>query len=179
MEGNTAVLNNCAFLYRYIIFQLVASALGHLPDKRKFDEHTWEWTIGRDFADRVLGILRTFVLQSLTVWFITTFILNLDVAAYLLEQAIPLTTTQSETLMDAIYWLEVSVALEKSFPSKPGGPLIPPTSLLKNAGLGHAHLVQSKTVHEGATVGEFELPMSYKLFSELLQEPIDWPVDRK
>lgn len=32
--------------------------LGHLPalpDVRKFPEETWEWTIGRDFKDRVIG----------------------------------------------------------------------------------------------------------------------------
>ena len=32
--------------------------LGHLPalpDEVKFPEETWEWTIGRDFKDRVIG----------------------------------------------------------------------------------------------------------------------------
>lgn len=37
--------------------------LPELPDKIKYDEHTWEWTIGRDFSDRVLGsVVCVFVL---------------------------------------------------------------------------------------------------------------------
>lgn len=41
----------------FFLLQTVTKALAQLPDKVKFDEHTWEWTIGRDFADRVVGML--------------------------------------------------------------------------------------------------------------------------
>ncbi|CAM9947642.1 unnamed protein product, partial [Ectocarpus fasciculatus] len=33
----------------HLAWKTVTKALAQLPDKVKFDEHTWEWTIGRDF----------------------------------------------------------------------------------------------------------------------------------
>jgi hypothetical protein len=100
------------------------------------------------------------------------------VAAYWLEVAIPLTNITSDPLLDAIYWIEVSLQLEKSYPPVPGKPLSPPTSMLKNAGLGHAHLVQSKTVERRSGVGGFLLPLSGDIFTTIMDNPVDWPVDR-
>jgi hypothetical protein len=36
-------------------WRTVVTALPRLPDVKKYPEETWEWTIGRDFKDRVLG----------------------------------------------------------------------------------------------------------------------------
>lgn len=112
------------------------------------------------------------------------FKISADIAAYLLEQSIPLTATDSAPLQDAIYWLEVSLRMEMSFIPSNGGPPRAPTSLLKNAGLAHAHLVQSKTVVEGEALGEFSLPSSAAaadVFSLVLLggEPIYWPIDAR
>lgn len=75
----------------------------------------------------------------------------------------------------------MSIRLEKSFLPVEGGPPVPPTSLLKNVGLGHAHLVQSKTVVEGDAFGEYQLPRSNGIFPPSMQgsPPIDWPIDRR
>ena len=102
-------------------------------------------------------------------------------AAYLLEQSIPLAANDTAPLLDAIYWLEVSLRLELSFIRAPDAPPSPPTALLKNAGLAHAHLVQSKSVVEGGAFGEFELPLSVDVFPTLMlgDSLVNWPVDTK
>eukprot|EP01042_Synura_sphagnicola_P001191 gene1191-1345_t len=69
----------------------VLEALPNLPDEAKYPQETWEWTIGRDFKDRVA-----------------------DTAAYLLEGAIAGTTTapSAKPLLYAVYWLESALLLE-------------------------------------------------------------------
>lgn len=98
----------------------------------------------------------------------------------MLEQSIPLAANDSVPLMDSAYWLEVAVRLERSFSHGPGASPSPSTALLKNAGLAHAHLVQSKTVMEGEHVGEFALPTSFDIFpNSILPESVDWPINSK
>jgi len=38
-------------------WDIVMKHLTQLPDHKQFPEETWEWTIGRDFKDRVAGML--------------------------------------------------------------------------------------------------------------------------
>jgi hypothetical protein len=35
----------------------VQSHLNRFPDMNKYTELTWEWTIGRDYKDRVFGMI--------------------------------------------------------------------------------------------------------------------------
>jgi hypothetical protein len=83
--------------YRYDVFNswnVVSNVLSELPDVDKYTEETWEWTIGRDFKDRVI-----------------------DTAAYFLESAIAVSSVDPIPLIEAAYWLETAILLEKNNPS--------------------------------------------------------------
>lgn len=95
-------------------WKMVTHNLRDLPKEDKYTEWMWEWTIGRDFKDAVL-----------------------DTAAYFLEESIKIMNVDPYPLINAIYWLETSMLLEKPNP---------PPMLLKNTGLAHVHLVQNKAL---------------------------------
>eukprot|EP01032_Pedospumella_encystans_P010482 gene10482-12246_t len=61
-----------------------------LPDPVQFPMETWEWTIGRDYRDRIA-----------------------DTAAYLLEKALQVESTNPLPLVEAIYWLESAYVIEQ------------------------------------------------------------------
>lgn len=70
-------------------WQRVLSFLPRLPHVSKYPEETWEWTIGRDFKDRLT-----------------------DTAAYLLDRAIKEESEVVQPLIDATYWLETAYLLD-------------------------------------------------------------------
>jgi hypothetical protein len=149
-------------------WQGVLARLNRLPDLDKYTEETWEWTIGRDFKDRVV-----------------------DVAAFALEGAIAADSAPivnghdlkaGTALVDATYWIECAVILEslESNASRAerdqthGEPVSGrgrvPTSVLKNAGLAHMNLVRSKALAQ-----EVVLPQpSADLFGTA--QAMGWPV---
>eukprot|EP01041_Mallomonas_annulata_P009255 gene9255-19212_t len=120
----------------------VGQAMPQLPDVNHYPEETWEWTIGRDFKDRVS-----------------------DTAAFLLQLAISSASTDPQALVEAVYWLETAVFMEMYVhTSSP-----PPAGLLKNLGLGHAHLVQCKAIS-----GDEPLPLpKVDIFNTV--HSINWP----
>ena len=95
----------------------VARTLHTLPDLNKYPPETWEWTIGRDFTDRVS-----------------------DCASFFLEHAIPKAPEDPIPLINAQYWLESAMILEEDRFGRI------PTTLLKNTGLGYVHFVQNKNI---------------------------------
>ncbi len=111
----------------------VLQSLPQLPDVAKYSEDTWEWTIGRDFKDRVMGERRCILLQH-DCWLANS-LFHSDTAAYSLQSAISTASTDVQPLADALYWLESSYVLE--------GAARCPSSLLKNLGLAHVHLIQN------------------------------------
>ena len=88
-----------------------------------------------------------------------------DIAAFALQSAIS-ADKNDWALIDAIYWLESAALLEElQLAINVNGTI--PTALLKNLGLGHLHLIQSKFL--GA-----ELPSpSHDLHQTLYRIP--WP----
>lgn len=98
-------------------------------------------------------------------------------ASVLLEKAITIANTDPNPLLDAVFWSEVGITLEKGF-IRDDVPT-PPTSLLKNAGLGHAHIVQNKLIKEGEKYGEYPIPQSFDVFQTILGPEVDWPTDKK
>lgn len=96
----------------------ISKTLPHLPDLQRYPEETWEWTIARDYIDKVT-----------------------DTAAYRLSKSLE-GTPCSDCLIEAVYFLESAVYLEKSRNNSV------PTFLLKNLGLGHVHLIQSKEISD-------------------------------
>ena len=66
-----------------------------------------------------------------------------ETAAFHLQSAIPVAAVDPSALLEAVYWLETSVILEE------GDPM---TSLLKNAGLSHLHLLQNKAVKQAGNL---------------------------
>jgi hypothetical protein len=85
---------------------------------------TWEWTIGRDFRDRVA-----------------------DTAAYALHTVLRNgDSTDGSALVYAMYLLESAIVLDSDGLHSGRMDQFPATTLLKNAGLAHVHLVQSKTI---------------------------------
>ena len=120
-------------------WQKVSKSLSRLPDIEKYSEETWEWTIGRDFKDRV-G----------------------DTAAYMLSSAIVSAKDDADPIISAVYWLESAIALEIGSGHKPSSPL------LKNAGLGHLHLIQNSKLST-----EILLPIPNDTFNTL--GTINWP----
>lgn len=119
-------------------WEKVVSALPALPDLSKYPEETWEWTIGRDYKDRLS-----------------------ETAAFVLLTAIKSAASDVRPLVDAAYWLESAIWKE-------GGPQAAHTSLLKNAGLAHVHLIQSKLVGD-----EQPLPTPMDVHGTLQQ--LAWP----
>lgn len=67
-------------------------------------------------------------------------------------------------LVEAMYWLETSIWME-------GGPTMAASSLVKNAGLGHVHMVQNKQLSN-----EKPLPKPSDVHHSLQQ--IGWPSTR-
>eukprot|EP00605_Chrysophyceae_sp_TOSAG23-4_P001021 GSChrysophyteH1.ASY1.ANO1.1122.1 assembled CDS len=120
-------------------WQHVLKNIRQLPNTEKYTEETWEWTIGRDFKDRVI-----------------------DTAAFFLESSISVASTDPAPLCNAVYWLESAILLETVDKGEV------PTSLHKNAGLGHLHLVQSSNFDD-----TLPLPLDGDWFNSA--ESIGWP----
>lgn len=80
-----------------------------------------------------------------------------DTAAYMLIAAIKVANVDAKPLIHAVYWLETAYLLD----GKNCG-----SALLKNAGLGHVHLIQNKVLKS------FK-PPKVDLFHSL--EGIQWP----
>ena len=87
-----------------------------------------------------------------------------ETAAFYLEAALKVTSTDYKPIVGAIYMLESAIYFEKTFP---GGS--PPTALLKNTGLAHVNLVQNKRIPKGKPL---LVPMG-DLFNT--SAGIDWP----
>ncbi len=102
-------------------------------------------------------------------------------SAYLLEKAIPYASNDPLPLLDATFWFEVSMSLEKSFIEDPLSKNRDfPAGLLKNAGLAHVNLIQAKKITEGKLHGELQLPASYAVFQGYKEaESIAWPVNSR
>jgi hypothetical protein len=120
-------------------WDIVHRLLNELPDVNKYPEETWEWTIGRDFKDRVA-----------------------ETAAYRLELAIAHEKVDVQPLIDAMYWIETAVLLD--------GKENVMTSVLKNAGLAHIHLIQNPILSGRQSL---ELPTNDVFDSVKL---LSWPV---
>lgn len=128
------------------------------PKDDKYPEETWEWTINRDFKDRIIGnVISPPLCISLLF---TSFII--DSSSYFLSTAINIAATVPQPLVDALYFIETAYYLEGNETS--------PTSLYKNLGLAHVHLVQNKLLSEDI------IPQPTKdIFQSL--EKIGWPKD--
>lgn len=125
----------------------VFEALPELPDPVKYPEETWEWTIGRDFKDRVV-----------------------ETAAFMLQIAISSISEDPQPLVEAVYWLETALLLETT--AHTPGPA--PAALLKNLGLGHLHLIQTKNP---ALLSSLALPLpSVDHFKSVPR--IQWPGEK-
>jgi hypothetical protein len=120
-------------------WDIVHRLLPELPDVKKYPEETWEWTIGRDFKDRVA-----------------------ETAAYRLELAIAHEKSQLQPLIDAMYWIETAVLLD--------GENNVMSSVLKNAGLAHIHLIQNPLLSSHSSL---PLP-SNDVFNSV--NILNWPV---
>ena len=136
-------------------WQTVLSTLQSLPPEDQYPEETWEWTICRDFKDRVA-----------------------ETAAYLLEVAIADQEEDPMVLLDAMYWMEASVALERL-----GGGKVP-WNVAKNAGLAHFNLAKNRGLDVAlARAAGLEgdkgalLPPPPDIFG--LASTIQWPGDDK
>lgn len=88
-------------------------------------------------------------------------LISLDTAAYLLLTAIPIANQDPQPLLEAVYWLESAIALE-------GGEQAVATGVLKNAGLGHVHLIQNKVLDNA-----HPLPQPQDLLGSLSR--VHWP----
>ncbi len=99
--------------------------------------------------------------------FIWTIFDLLDTSAYLLLTAQSVAAADANPLVHAIYWLESALAMEGLNHSA--------TSLLKNVGLGHVHLVQNKLL-SGIASGLLPAP-DHDIFGSL--ETIAWPKDKE
>ena len=100
-------------------WQKITNLISHLPDLQRYPEETWEWTIARDYLDKVT-----------------------DTAAFRLSKATQEGAVCSVCLIEAVYFLESAVYLENSRNNTV------PTYLLKNLGLAHVHLIQNKEISE-------------------------------
>ncbi len=141
-------------------WHIATRALPSLPDTKKYTEETWEWTIGRDFKDAIA-----------------------DTGAFLLDNAIKIANTDPLPLVEAIYFLESCIYLERGVANTSTHSKISPYSsvndpnakisalLLKNAGLGHVHLVQNKLLNDHDSE-------SYEPINDLFQtlDEINWPI---
>ena len=126
----------------------VMPLLTPFPDPIKYSEETWEWTILRDFKDRLA-----------------------DTGAYLLQATVEQLATDPLPLIDAIYWLESAVALESHTLRK--GDRVP-YPLLKNTGLAHVHLIQSKLLRKILEErGDKALPLPNDVLNTASM--IEWP----
>ena len=101
-------------------WNMVSTILPSLPDEKRYKADTWEWTLARDFIDRLT-----------------------DTASYRLSKAVESTPAGAgtpEALISAVYFLESAIALES------GRNFTIPSYLYKNAGLAHVHLIQRKDI---------------------------------
>jgi hypothetical protein len=96
--------------------------------------------------------------------------LSTDTAAYLLESALKVSTTDYKPLVTAIYFLESAIHFESERHSNSSK--TPPTALLKNTGLAHVNLIQNKLVPPSS----LPLPNDKDLFGSAAG--INWPVER-
>jgi hypothetical protein len=81
-----------AFEYSMMCFaawERILTFLPKLPPESKYSEYTWEWTIGRDFKDRLT-----------------------DTSAYFLQLAIKEEQEDIKPLIDSLYFLETALAFE-------------------------------------------------------------------
>jgi len=128
----------------------VLSELSTLPPEDQYPEETWEWTICRDFKDRVA-----------------------ETAAFLLEVAIKEQDSDPLILLDAMYWMEATLALERGVTGKG----YVPWSVAKNAGLVHLHIAKSQQL--GPALARLQvrnpgaLPYPQDVFG--LAPAIGWP----
>ena len=136
----------------------VTNKLPQLPSVVKYSKETWEWTIGRDFKDRVA-----------------------ESGAALLELAIADIEKDVMPLISAIYFLESAIEMElkaiaENFREEnKNREAALSTSLLKNAGLSHVHLLKSKKIGQvvkirGTVVSIKEMDESSNLGSINLEE---------
>ena len=95
----------------------------------------------------------------------------IDTAAFLLESALKVSSTDYKPLVYALYFLESAIAYENNTISK--NSMGPSTSLLKNTGLGHVNLIQNKLVPNG---GGLFLPKNKDIL--LTSKKINWPSQR-
>lgn len=142
-------------------WHIATRALPSLPDTKKYTEETWEWTIGRDFKDSIA-----------------------DTGAFLLDNAIKIANVDPLPLVEAIYFLESCIYLERGVANISAHSKISPYSsvndqnakisalLFKNAGLGHVHLVQNKLLNDH----DSDL---YEPINDLFQtvDAIKWPIN--
>jgi hypothetical protein len=135
----------------------VVQHLSSLPDEMKYPETTWEWTIGRDFKDRLTGCVPC---SNLLFLLYVNVIFILDTASFLLEKAIAAANEDPAPLVYALYLIETAILFES--------PTVP-SMLLKNAGLGHVHLVQNKLLKTEPRLSEPEKD----IFNSL--DAIGWP----
>ena len=141
----------------------VLHALPKLPYSDKYREDAWEWTIGRDFKDRLNGMIYLnvvlceyeYVFDFLLIYCIYAFLhlymylclCFVEVAAFMLELAIKYENEDPAALVTSVYFLEQAVFYEKYQPfnsSMSIGPISgsgelvvtgkPATNLLKNIG---------------------------------------------
>jgi hypothetical protein len=96
------------------------------------------------------------------------------VAAFHLEKALKIASTNPAPLIDAVYWIEAALELDAAFHSDT---LQQPSSLLKNAGLAHAHLVQNKLIKDEHSGGALQLPLSYDVLRPLIGHHVSWPTE--
>jgi hypothetical protein len=112
---------------------------------------TWEWTIGRDFRDRVIGTLQK--LLEFTDIISGTDVICTDTAASALHLALQAkhanTDANNDALIYALYLLESAIVLDSDpvHVGRMSAMAAPSTSLLKNTGLAHVHVVQQIKTH--------------------------------
>ena len=131
-----------------IHWKKVMNILPELPSVIKYPEETWEWTIGRDFKDRVA-----------------------EAGASLLELAIAHVDKDIQPLISAVYFLESAIQMELRSAAEAnitdldignnGQPVLP-TALLKNAGLGQVYLMKSNKMDSLKILPAVTVTITYK-----------------
>jgi hypothetical protein len=132
-----------------------------------YPEETWEWTIGRDFKDRLTGNndLSTVHLEFLNEMLTCC---DTDTSAFYLEAALKVAATDYKPILNAVYVLESTIYFERSIE---GGK--PSSALLKNTGLAHVNLIQNKLIPQS---NKLPKPMG-DIFNTTSQ--IEWPLNEE